>query len=145
MKGTLMKSAIAKQGGVGLIVALVLVAVTYLLADAASGSLLVTQPGSDTAEAVPLGLALLFTVLGGVFGIALAVLVNRLGRSRATFVTVAVVALALYGIMPFTAAEETSTAIWLNAMHLAAALPIVGFLARSLPERSASTRSATER
>ena len=139
-----MRSSIARQGGVGIIVALVLVLATYLLADAASGPLLVTQPGSDTPEAVPLGLALVFTVLGGGFGIGLAFVVNRLGRSRTTFVAIAVAALALYGTMPFTAAEETSTAIWLNVMHVAAAVPIIGLLARFLPERGASARSATQ-
>lgn len=135
-KGTLMQSRITKNGVVGIISALVLVLVTYLVADAASGPLLVTQPGGDTPEAVPLSSALGFTVIGGAVGIGLGFVANRLSRPRATFVAVAVVALALYGILPFTAAEETSTASWLNAMHVAAALPIVGLLARSLPEWS---------
>jgi len=143
-KAALMKSAIARQGGIGLIVALVLVAITYVAADAASGPLLVTQPGGDTPEAIPMGFALGFTVLGGAVGIGLAFLANRTGRPRITFVVVAAVALVLYGIMPFAAAEEASTAIWLNAMHLAAALPIVGLLARSLPDRRASLAAAAE-
>lgn len=139
-----MRSDIAKQGGIGIIVALALVLVTYLIADAASGPLLVTQPGSDTPEQVLMAQALLFTVIGGAAGIGLAFVVKRLGRTRTTFVAIAGVALVLYGIVAFTAAEQTSTAIWLNAMHLAAALPIVGLLARSLPERIASARSATQ-
>jgi hypothetical protein len=69
--------------------------------------------------------------------------VERLGRTRATLVAVAIVALALSGIVPFTAAEATSTAVWLNVMHVAAAVPIVGLLARSLPETT-SARSASE-
>ncbi len=133
-----MNSAIAKQGGIGLIVALHVVAITYVAADAASGPLLVTQPGGDAPEAIPMGFALGFTVLGGAVGIGLAFLANRTGRPRITLVVAAAVALVLYGIVPFVAAEETSTAIWLNAMHLAAAVPIVGLLARSLPDRRAS-------
>jgi len=133
-----MKSSIVKNGGMGISVALALVLVTYLVADAASGPLLVTQPGSDSPEAVPLAFALVFTLIGGAIGIGLAYVVNRFARPRITFVAVSLVALVLYGIMPFTAAEATSTAIWLNAMHVAAALPIVGLLARSLPENSTS-------
>ncbi len=137
-----MKTAIVKNGLIGMIVALVLVLVTYLVADAASGPLVVTQPGSDTPAAVPLGAALVFTMLGGAAGIGLASIVNRLGRPRSTFVAVALVALALYGIMPFAAAEQVSTAVWLNVMHVAAALPIVGLLARAFPDRSASRPAA---
>ena len=91
-----MKSVIVKQELVGMIVALVLVSVTYLVADAASGPLIVTQPGRDTPAAVPLGAAVMFTMLGAAAGIGLASIVNRLGRPRSTFVAVA--ALALYGI-----------------------------------------------
>jgi hypothetical protein len=135
----------AKQGGVGIIVALVMVLLTYLVADAASGPLLVSQPGSDTPEEVPMAIALLFTALGGAVGVGLANVASRLRRPRTTFVAVSVVALVLYGILPFTAAEETSTAIWLNAMHVAAALPIIGLLARSLPaEHGGEARSASE-
>ena len=140
-----MKPAIAKAGGVGIALALVLVLIGYLVADVASGPLLVTQPGSDTAVEVPLGVALVFTVLGGAVGIGLALAANRLRRPQTTFVAVSVVALVLYGVMPFTAAEEASTAIWLNVMHLAAAVPIVGLLANALPaERAATARSETE-
>jgi peptidoglycan/LPS O-acetylase OafA/YrhL len=139
-----MKSETAKNGGVGIIVALALVLVTYLVGDAVSGPLLVTQPGSDTPDAVQLTQALVFTVVGGAVGIGLALVATRLGRPRTTFVAVSVVALGLYGIMAFVAADTTSTAVWLNAMHLAAALPIVGLLARSLPERRTSDRSASE-
>jgi len=49
------------------------------------------------------------------------------------------VALVMYGTVPFTAAEETTTAVWLNVMHVLAALPIVGLLARQLPVARART------
>ena len=140
-----MRSTTARQGVTGIAIAAVLVLVTYLLADAASGPLLVTQPGSDTPEEVPVAAVLVFTVLGGAIGIGLALVANRFRRPRTTFVNAAVVALLLYGIMPFAAAEATSTAIWLNAMHLAAAVPIIGLLARSLPaQRSDAAQVTTE-
>ena len=140
-----MNASIARAGGVGIAVALAVVLVTYLVADAASGPLLVTQPGGDTPEEVMLGAALLLTGVGGAVGIGLALVANRLRRPRTTLVAIVVVALVLYGIMPFIAAEETSTAVWLNVMHVLAAVPIVGLLARALPaERASATRAATD-
>ena len=128
-----MNRSLLKAGGIGIGIALVLVAVAHVAADAMSGPLLVTPPGGDAVEEVTIGLALMTTVVGGVVGIGLALVAQRFGRPKATFVAVCVVALVLYGAMPFTAAEETTTAVWLNVMHVAAALPIVGLLARELP------------
>ena len=129
-----MKAAIAKAAGLGTTAALVLVVITYLIADAASGPLLVTQPGGDNAEEVAVGAVVAFTVLGGVVGLGLALVVSRRSWPASMFAAVCAAALLLYGVVPFTAAEQTSTAIWLNAMHVAAAVPIVGLLARSLAD-----------
>lgn len=79
-----MKSGTAMNGRVGIIVGLALVPITYLVADAASGPLLVTQPGSGTPEAVPLVSALVFTVIGGAVGIGLARAVVRVCRPQIT-------------------------------------------------------------
>jgi len=129
-----MKAGIAKAAGFGATVAVGLVLILYLVADAASGPLLVTQPGSDNIEEVALGTVVAFTVLGGVVGLGVALVVNRCNWPPWTFVAVCVAAFLLYGIVPFIAAEQISTAIWLNAMHLAAAAPIIGLLARSLAD-----------
>jgi hypothetical protein len=140
-----MKAAIVKAAGSGATVALGLVLIVYLVADAASGPLLVTQPGTDSIEVIALGSVVAFTVLGGVVGLGLALFVNRRNWPTSTFIAVCVAALLLYGVVPFVAAEQTSTAIWLNAMHLAAAAPIIGLLARSLQdERSQPVITTTE-
>ncbi len=119
---------------IGTLIALVLVAIVYGIAQAADASLLVTSPGADTPKEVPLGNALVVTVLGGVVGLALAAFARRFApRPNATFLVVCLVLLVLDGITPFTASEETSTGLWLNAMHVAAAIPIVGSLFRALP------------
>lgn len=129
-----------RAGSIGIGMALVLVAIVFFIADSASGPLLVSIPGSETPEEVPIGAALFFTVLGGFIGIGLAWSSGRLRRPRSSFVIICVVALVLYGIQPFTAAEETAAAIWLNVMHVAAAIPIVGMLAATLPaERTGAT------
>jgi uncharacterized membrane protein len=105
-----------------------MVAVVYFIADAVSGPLTVTPPGGDGVEEVPISAAVTFTVLGGLVGVVLALLSTRLKRSVNVFTGICLVSLVLYGIAPFGAAESTSTAIWLNVMHLAAAIPIVGML-----------------
>jgi peptidoglycan/LPS O-acetylase OafA/YrhL len=140
-----MNAALAKAAGFGTAIALGLVLIVYLVADAASGPLLVTQPGSDDITEIALGTVVAFTVLGGAVGLGLALLVNRRSWPPSTFIAVCIAALALYAIVPFTAAEQTSTAIWLNAMHLAAAAPIIGLLARSLAdERNQPALSTTQ-
>ncbi|MDH4364794.1 MAG: hypothetical protein OEY70_12020 [Acidimicrobiia bacterium] len=69
--------------------------------------------------------------------------VNRRCWPWLTFIAVCVAALALYAIVPFIAAEQTSTAIWVNAMHVAVATPIIRFLARSLAEERNEPRIST--
>ena len=101
--------------------------------------------GSDEITEIALGTVVAFTVLGGAVGLGLALVVNRRSLLPSTFVAVCIAALALYAIVPFIAAEQTSTAIWLNAMHLAAAAPIIGLLARSLAdERNQPALSTTQ-
>ena len=140
-----MKAALVKAAGFGTAIALGLVLIVYLVADAVSGPLLVTQPSSDEITEIALGAVVAFTVLGGAVGLGLALVVNRRGWPPSTFIAVCIAALALYAIVPFTAAEQTSTAIWLNAMHLAAAAPIISLLARSLTdERNQPALSTTQ-
>ncbi len=129
-----MDRTVLKAGVMGIAAALPLVLVVYLLADAVSGPLLVTQPGADVAEEVPLGAALGFTALGGVVGIGLALVVAR-RWSASTFVKICVVALVVYAVMPFVSAEEVAAAIWLNVMHAVAAVPIVGLLGRAIEQQ----------
>ena len=128
-----MNNTVVRAGAIGIAVALVVVVVGFLVADAGSGPLTVSMPGNDSVERITIAQVVMFTVLGGAAGIGLALAARRLSRPRATFVAVCAAALLLYGITPFAAAESTSTAIWLNVLHVAAAVPIVGSLVRRLP------------
>ena len=128
-----------KAAIVGVIGAVVAVAITLLIADAVSGPLLVTAAGTDVAEEAPLAGAIMFTVLGGVIGLGIAALAKRfLGNPVPAFLGICIVGLIVFGIFPFTAAEETATAIWLNVMHVVAAIPIVGLLTQALQNSDAS-------
>ena len=52
------------------------------------------------------------------------------------FLAASLLGLVVYGVLAFIRADETSTALWLNAMHLVAAFPIVGLLANELNRRA---------
>lgn len=127
---------LVKTAAIATIVALVAVAIVYGIAQAFDADLRVTAMGADSAEEVPLATALLMTAIGGVVGLALAALARRFTRRPAlVFLGVCLVLLVLDGINPFVASERVSTGVWLNLMHLAAAVPIVGGLYRALPHR----------
>ena len=136
------RSGLGRTGILATLVALGLVALVFLIADASSDGLVVEMPGSGDRQAVGFGDIIVPVVLGGVAGTVLAWIAGRfVPRPRATFAAICVAGLVVYGIVPFAAAEEPATGVWLNVMHLAAALPIVGGHARRL----SSTRLETDR
>lgn len=127
-----------KSGLIGTVGAVVAVAITFLIGDAISGPLLATSPGTDAPEAVAIGAALAGTVVGGIAGIILAAISKQFlgAKAAAIFVGICVVGLVAYGAFSFTATEEISAGIWLNVMHIVAAIPIVGLLVQNLNERT---------
>jgi hypothetical protein len=136
-------TSLVRAAVTGTVIALVLVAIVYAIARGADADLRVTGPGQDTPEAVPIASALIVTALGGVVGWILAFLARRFTpRPNITFLVVCLVLLVLDGITPFTASDKVSTGLWLNAMHLAAAVPIVGSLFRALPSRRSQAAAA---
>ncbi|MFK8022813.1 MAG: DUF6069 family protein [Ilumatobacter sp.] len=129
----------------GTLAALVAVVATFLIGDAVSGPLLVTSPGADAPEELEIGAALIATVFGAVVGLGLAALCRRLlSAGAAVFAGICVVGLIGYGIFSFSASEEVATGVWLNAMHIAAAIPIVGALVRQF-DTNADASSMTGR
>lgn len=110
--------------------ALLLVGATYLMAQQLGEPLIVNGAGEVT-----LGNVTGFTILGATIGAALAIALGRFSRRpRSTFLTATLIALAGYSVVPFTAAQSTGTALWLNLFHLVVAAPVIGMLARWLPE-----------
>lgn len=89
-----------------------------------------TPPGGDALEEIAIGAALSGTVVGGIAGLVIAALSKRLlgNNAVAAFVGICVVGLIVYGVFTFSATEELASGIWLNLMHIVAAIPIVGLL-----------------
>lgn len=115
-------------------IAILLASAAYLIAGAVSGPLVVTEAGEVT-----LGNVVGFTFFGATIGAALAYVVGRFARRpRLTFLAVTIIALAGYAVVPFTAAESTLTAVWLNVFHVVVAVPVIGILTRYLPESRTS-------
>lgn len=121
--------SLAKLWAAGTSIAVLLVVAAYLAAAEVSGPLAVAGSGEVT-----LGNVIGFTIFGGTVGAVLAYVVGRFARRPGlTFLAVALIALAGYAVVPFTAAESFATAIWLNVFHLVVAIPVIGMLSRSLP------------
>lgn len=122
--------SLAKLWAVGTAIGIVAVASLYLLANEAAGPLVV-----DGAGEVGVGDVVGFTILGGTVGAVLTYVVGRFSRRpRMALLAVTLIALAGYAVVPFTAAETTTTAIWLNVFHVVVAIPVIGMLMRYLPK-----------
>lgn len=120
--------SLARLWIIGTGLAVLFVTSVYFVADAVAGPLVVAGAGEVTLSNV-VG----FTLLGSTVGAALAYVIGRLARRpRLTFVAVALTALAGYAVVPFTAAESPETAIWLNALHVVVAIPVITMLKRYL-------------
>lgn len=135
-----MQQTLLKASLFGTIGALAAVAVTFLIGDAVSGPLMATSPGADAPEPVLIGAALAGTAVGAVAGIGLAALCKRfLAKPAPVFVGICVVGLIAYGAFSFAASETVSAGVWLNVMHIAAAVPIVGALLQTLSPAAAGS------
>lgn len=130
-----------KAALLGTIVAIAGVIVTALVADAISGPLLVTSPGAEGPEALALGAAIAGTVAGGIAGLILAAIIGRFFAAKAStvFIGICVAGLVAYGAFSFSAAEQFSTGLWLNVMHVVAAIPIVGLLLQQLSGKTTNS------
>jgi hypothetical protein len=123
-------SSLAKLWAAGTGIAIVAVASVYLLAHEVAGPLVVAGAGE-----VGVGDVISFTILGGTVGAVLTYVVGRFSRRpRMALLAVTLIALAGYAVVPFTAAETTTTAIWLNVFHVVVAIPVIGMLIRYVPK-----------
>lgn len=129
----------------GTVAAVIGVAITVVIADAVSGPLMVTSPGADAPEELALGAAIAGTVTGAIAGLTLAALCARFlaSKAAAVFLGICLVGLVAYGLFSFSATEEVVGGVWLNVMHVVAAIPIVGLLYQQIGKRSAIEAAST--
>jgi hypothetical protein len=128
---------LAIRWAIGTGIGVVLVTAAYLLVTNIAGPLVVASAGEVT-----LGNVIGFTVFGGTVGAATAYVIGRVARRpRLTFLTVALIALAGYAVVPFNAAESLETATWLNVFHVVVAIPAIGMLTRYLPKDRTSAEA----
>ncbi len=127
-----------KTGALATSVAVVLVVIVHLIARGSGDDLVVvSEVGLGPPKVREIFVTIAATVAGGIIGMALASLARRFTpRPQIAFVSVCILGLIGYGILAFIRADQNSTAIWLNVMHIAAAIPIVGALTYLLANRS---------
>ncbi len=127
-----------KAALVGTVIGILAAIVFWFIATAISGDLIVTPPGESVPDRVPVGVMVPSVGIGGVAGLVIAFVLSKVTSNPATaFVATCLVALVLYGTYSFIRAEDLATGFWLNVLHIAAAIPIVGLLHRSLSPQSA--------
>ncbi len=118
---------------IGTVIAILAAVVVWFIATAISGDLIVTPPGQSMPDRVPVGVMVPSVAVGGVAGLLLAFAISKLASNAATvFVGTCLVALVLYGAYSFIRAEDLATGIWLNVLHIVAAIPIVGLIRTTL-------------
>lgn len=118
---------------IGTALAAVAVAVVFVIAEAISGDLLIAGTGDAAPESPPIGFAIGGTIFFGVIATLFATLLRKFASQPGKiFGIVSVVVLIAYGAFAFGAAEDSTTGIWLNVMHVIGAIPLVGAAARSL-------------
>lgn len=128
---------LSKLWAAGTGIALLLVASAYLVAQELADPLAVAGAGGVT-----LGYLTGFTIVGATVVAALAAAFGRFSRRpRLTFLAAAMIAVAGYAVVPVSTAETISTALWLILSHLVVAVPVIGMLARWLPEDRASVEA----
>ncbi len=116
-----------KSSALILLTAVASVTIVFVAARATGDQLRVT-PEFSSAPASSAGF---MTVAGatltlGLLSLVVAGFVGRfVPRPRLVLLGGAVIGLAGYGVLAFVKADTTATALWLNIMHLAAAVPIV--------------------
>ena len=127
-----MQSSFLRSAATGILIGAVLVTLVWVVARVTGEDFRIQAPGADTPEKLPIFFPPIVTILLGAIATGVALLFRRRGWSARIFYGVAVTFLILYGLSAFSRADTTGTGIWLNVMHIAAAVGIVPPLARGI-------------
>ena len=140
MAETVDEASLGKTAFIATAIAILDVLVAFGIARLLDQSFIVRPEfGSGSASELQVWVVAGATALGGIAGLILAVVSKRFGaQATMVFLAASLLGLVAYGVLSFIRADATSTALWLNALHLVAAVPIVGLLANELNRRAAS-------
>ncbi len=128
---------LARPAAIGTSIAIAAVLTIYVLARGVDDPLAVSQ-GDAVAETIPVVVAIGATIVGGGMGAILATVARRTQRPQRTLLVAAGIGFLVSLVPPFQAAAQTSTALWLVAMHAVTAIPVLATLHTALPSRRAA-------
>ncbi len=131
-----------KAAGVSVIAAVLGVVVVWIIARVIDGTMWVDTMQDDN-QRLTVFLAAGSAVIYGVLACVIGWVLIRTRRPRTWWFAVSALVLVLLGLFAFISADETSTGIWLNVMHLVAAGAIVPTVSRFFVRNTAQPPSAT--
>ena len=123
-----------KQYGLAIIATMVAVLIVWVLASLISPDLRVDTPFEDNEKLQWYGPSLAIIFPYGIGATLAAWLLVRYQKPRMWWYVLSVIVLVLLGLQAFVQTRSNETAIWLNIMHIVAAIIIVPVVARFLPE-----------
>ncbi|MEM7339256.1 MAG: DUF6069 family protein [Actinomycetota bacterium] len=127
-------TSLLQSSAIGIVAGIIGTTIVWFIGDAVSGPLMANGPDgelTDVLAAAP-GFA---TLIAGLVGVLVAFLIRNRGNAVQLFTIITVVVLVLYGIWAFSQAENFATGLWLNVMHIVAAVCITGMLTRWMQAR----------
>ena len=120
-----MSSSFLRTAATGVIAAVVLVTLIWVVARVTGDDVRVQTPGADAPEPMEVYYPAVATIFNGVVGAGIVWLLRKRSSGRMIFLGLAAAVLIFQGMSAFTATDSNGTAIWLNVMHLAAAGALV--------------------
>ena len=127
-----MPSSFLRSAATGVLIAVVLVTVVWVVARVTGDDLRVQTPGNDNPEPMAIFFPAVAVIFNGLIGAGIVWLLRNRSNGRIIFLGLVAVILIFQGIQAFTATDSDGTALWLNGMHLAAAAAIVPIYLRLL-------------
>lgn len=137
MRGETTSGLILRTGAVALVVSLIANLALFVIVGLIGIDLVQGDPaGGDELVPITAVNVIFASIVGGVVGTALALLVGRfVGRARTVFIVIGAIGFIVSMGGPFTIPDSpTDNLVVLTIMHVVAAVIIVGLLARVLPD-----------
>lgn len=117
-------------------------AAVWLVGVALDVGLEVAAPGGGDIAQVPLVVSVLFAAVLAVLGtVVAALLAARTARPVPLFLGAVVVVLLLFGVTPFTQADDAATILVLQVMHLAVAAAALAAILPALRARTGAPQT----